>query len=67
MSVAHASGVVVVAACLGVDVGVDIEDPRATIPQPRRVARRLFADAEFEAMRGLRDDQVTNSLEGRIG
>jgi phosphopantetheinyl transferase len=54
-SVAHTGRVVVVAACRSAAVGVDIEPALAPASNPRRLAERLFAEAEVASLRDLPD------------
>jgi phosphopantetheinyl transferase len=60
VSVAHTGRVVVVAACLGADVGVDIEPAYPTSADPRRLAERLFAHAEVASLRNMPDDALAD-------
>jgi phosphopantetheinyl transferase len=61
-SIAHTGRVVVVAACRSAAVGVDIEPALATAPDPRRLAERLFAEAEVVSLRDLPDAGLADWL-----
>jgi phosphopantetheinyl transferase len=56
VNVSHTQGAVVVASACGAPVGVDIEQPVATVPEPRRLAQRLFSTAERRTARELSQD-----------
>ena len=58
VSVAHSGRAVVVAACHGAEVGVDIEPPPADIARARRLAERRFSAAEAAAVRALPDAEA---------
>ncbi len=58
VSVAHSGHAVVVAACRGATVGVDIEPPPEDAARCRRLARRRFSAAEAAALRELPDAAV---------
>lgn len=58
VSVAHSGRAVVVAACDGAEVGVDIEPPPAVLARSRRLAERRFTAAEAAALRELPDDSA---------
>jgi 4'-phosphopantetheinyl transferase len=55
-SVSHSGRVVAVATCEGIPVGIDVEQPRAIVPQPRRLAQRTFAGSEVAALMPLPDE-----------
>jgi phosphopantetheinyl transferase len=57
-SVAHTGRVVVVAATRAAVVGVDIESVIASTSRQRRLAARLFSDAEITALREVPDDAL---------
>jgi phosphopantetheinyl transferase len=60
VSVAHSGRVVVVAACPSAAVGVDIEPAFATADDPRRLARRLFAESEVASLQDVPDAEVAD-------
>jgi phosphopantetheine--protein transferase-like protein len=60
VSVSHSGGVVVAAACRSVPVGVDVECAPAGPSQPRRLAQRLFAQRELDAVRVMPDDLLVD-------
>jgi 4'-phosphopantetheinyl transferase len=60
VSVAHTGDVVVVADCRSAPVGVDIEPALTTIREPRRLAQRLFAEAEVAALRDVPDADLAD-------
>ena len=60
VSVAHCRRMVVVAACHGAAVGVDIEAPRPTVARSRKIAERRFASTEAAALRALPDAAVAD-------
>ena len=61
-SVSHSGRVVAVAASSAAAVGVDVEQPRATIPQPRRLAQRTFASSEMRTLGALPADRFSESF-----
>lgn len=60
VSVAHAHRAVVVASTSGAAIGVDIEHPAATVPEPRRLAQRLFASAEAGRLSALPEELLAD-------
>jgi 4'-phosphopantetheinyl transferase len=56
VSVAHSGRAVVVAACRGAEVGVDIEPIPTDAASVRRLAERRFSEAEIATLRELSDD-----------
>jgi 4'-phosphopantetheinyl transferase len=60
VSVAHSGRMVVVAACQGAAVGVDIEAPRPDVARSRKIAERRFAASEAAALRALPDALVAD-------
>lgn len=60
VNVAHAHRAVVVASTSGGPIGVDIEHPAATVPQPRRLAQRLFASDEASTLSALPEDLLVD-------
>jgi 4'-phosphopantetheinyl transferase len=60
VSVAHTAHAVVTAVCSGVAVGVDIEPVLPTVPDPRRLAERLFAEAEVASLRDIPDAAIAD-------
>ena len=60
VSVAHSGRMVVVAACQGAAVGVDIEAPRRDVTRSRKIAERRFAASEAAALRALPDALVAD-------
>jgi 4'-phosphopantetheinyl transferase len=62
VNIAHTGRVVVVADCRSASVGVDIEPARATGPDPRRLAERLFTEVEVVWLRELPDARLADWL-----
>ncbi len=60
VSVAHTGRTVVVAACHGAAVGVDIEAPRPQVARSRKIVERRFAATEAAALRELPDAAVAD-------
>jgi 4'-phosphopantetheinyl transferase len=58
VSIAHTTGLVVVAACRSATVGVDVEPARSPAGQERRLARRLFDRSEVETLLNVPDADV---------
>lgn len=58
VSVSHCRRTVVVATTVAAPVGVDVEHPLPAVPDPRRLAQRLFAGAEIRALRNIPDDRI---------
>lgn len=50
VNVSHTGSAVIIAACSGTPVGVDIEDPPADVQQSRLLAERRFSAAERNAL-----------------
>lgn len=60
VNVSHTRRTVVVATAPVGPVGVDIEQPSATTVHPERLAQRLFASDEVDALRELPEERLTD-------
>lgn len=60
VSLAHTGCVVIAAASEAAPVGVDIEQPPASVPEPRRIAARMFSPVELESQCELPDQAFSN-------